>query len=63
MRHIGYLAIIPVIGLLLGPILHDSARPFILGMPFILGWIVIWVILISLCMAVIYRLDPARGRQ
>ena len=62
MKYIGLLAIIPIIGMLLGPILHNSSTPFILGMPFILGWIVIWVVLVSLVMAIIYALDPARAR-
>lgn len=62
MRYIGFLAIIPVLGMLLGPVLHNSATPFILGMPFVLGWLVLWVILVSVVMAIIYALDPARIR-
>ena len=57
MRHPWLLAIIPFIGILGGPILHNSSTPFILGMPFILGWIVVWVALTSVIMAVIHRLD------
>lgn len=60
MKHIGYLAIVPVLGLLLGPVIHNSSTPFILGMPFLLGWMVIWVVLVSIVMAIIYALDPAR---
>lgn len=60
MKHIGYLAIVPVLGLLLGPVIHNSATPFILGMPFLLGWMVIWVVLVSIVMAIIYAFDPAR---
>jgi 1,4-dihydroxy-2-naphthoate octaprenyltransferase len=60
MKHIGYLAIVPVLGLLLGPVIHNSSTPFILGMPFLLGWMVIWVVLVSIIMAIIYALDPAR---
>ncbi|MCB8874383.1 DUF3311 domain-containing protein [Acidisoma silvae] len=60
MKHIGYLAIVPILGLLLGPVIHNSSTPFILGMPFLLGWMVIWVVLVSVAMAVIYALDPAR---
>jgi hypothetical protein len=63
MKYIGLLAILPVLGLLLGPVIHNASTPFILGMPFILGWIVIWVVLVSLVMAVIYALDPARPRE
>jgi Na+-transporting methylmalonyl-CoA/oxaloacetate decarboxylase gamma subunit len=60
MRHIRWLAVIPFIGMFIGPVLHNSTTPFILGMPFILGWLVIWVLLTSAIMAVIYRLDPVR---
>jgi len=60
MKYIGYLAIVPVLGLLLGPVIHNSSTPFILGMPFLLGWMVIWVVLVSIVMAIIYALDPAR---
>jgi Protein of unknown function (DUF3311) len=60
MKLIGWLAVIPFIGMFAGPILHNSATPFILGMPFILGWLVVWVLLTSAIMAVIYWLDPVR---
>jgi hypothetical protein len=60
MKRTGWLAVIPFIGMFAGPILHNSATPFILGMPFILGWITIWVLLTSAIMAVIYWLDPVR---
>ncbi len=60
MKLTGWLAIIPFIGMFAGPILHNSATPFILGMPFILGWMTIWVLLTSAIMAVIYWLDPVQ---
>jgi ABC-type transport system involved in multi-copper enzyme maturation permease subunit len=60
MKHIGWLAIIPFIGMFVGPIFHNSVTPFIFGLPFILGWIVIWVLLTSAIMAVINWLDPVR---
>jgi hypothetical protein len=63
MKHIGWLAVIPFIGMCAGPVIHNSATPFILGMPFILAWMVAWVFLTSLVMAVIYCLDPARRAE
>lgn len=56
---IGWLAVIPCIGMLIGPVLHNKVHPFILGMPFPLGWITVWIVLISITMAIIYALDPA----
>jgi Protein of unknown function (DUF3311) len=58
MKHIRWLAVVPFIGMFVGPILHNSTTPFILGVPFILAWIVIWVLLTSVIMAIINWLDP-----
>ncbi|GAB0119644.1 putative membrane protein YhjC [Acidisoma sp. 7E03] len=63
MKHVGWLAIFPLIGMFLGPICHNASTPFILGMPFILGWISVWIVITSAVMAVIYWLDPVRGRS
>ena len=60
MKHIRWLAVLPFIGMFAGPILHNSVTPFLLGMPFILGWLVLWVLLTSAIMAVIYWFDPVR---
>ncbi|MDE1953382.1 MAG: DUF3311 domain-containing protein [Betaproteobacteria bacterium] len=59
MRNIRYLGWIPPIGTLLGPLVHNDVHPFILGMPFILGWIVVWLVLTTPIMALVYWLDPA----
>jgi hypothetical protein len=61
MKGIGWLAILPFIGMFAGPVFHNSVTPFIFGMPFILAWIVIWVLISSTVMAIIFRLDPAGG--
>jgi len=53
-----FLAVLPFIGILLGIPFVNRVEPLVLGMPLVLGWIVLWVILISIIMAVIYRLDP-----
>jgi hypothetical protein len=52
-----FLAVLPFIGILLGIPFVNRVEPLVLGMPFVLAWIVLWVILISVIMAVIYRLD------
>jgi hypothetical protein len=53
-----FLAALPFIGILLGIPFVNRVEPLVLGMPLVLGWIVLWVVLISVIMAVIYRLDP-----
>jgi Na+-transporting methylmalonyl-CoA/oxaloacetate decarboxylase gamma subunit len=52
------LAALPFIGILLGVPFVNRVEPLVLGMPFVLAWIVLWVILISVIMAIVYRLDP-----
>lgn len=59
MKHIHWLAAIPFIGMLIGPSVHNEVDPFILGMPFPLGWISVWVVLTAIIMAVVYLIDPA----
>lgn len=63
MKHVGWLALLPLLGLFLGPVCHNAVTPFILGMPFILGWIVIWIVITSAVMGVIYWLDPVRRAE
>lgn len=60
MKYIGLIAIFPFLGMFLGPVFHNSATPFILGMPFILGWIVVWILVAAVTMGLIYWLDPVR---
>jgi xanthosine utilization system XapX-like protein len=52
------LAVLPFIGILLGVPFVNRVEPLMLGMPFVLAWIVMWVVLSSVIMAIIYRLDP-----
>jgi ABC-type antimicrobial peptide transport system permease subunit len=54
------LAVIPFLGMFAGPVLHDSTQPFLFGMPFLLGWTALWIVLTAIIMGVIYVLDPAR---
>ena len=58
MKLIHVLAALPFLGILVGVSFANRVEPFVLGMPFILFWIVAWVLLTSVIMAVVYRLDP-----
>jgi hypothetical protein len=53
-----WLAAVPFIGFLIGPIVHNQSHPFILGMPFPLGWVTCWVVLTALIMWIVYSIDP-----
>jgi hypothetical protein len=59
MKLIHVLAALPFLGILVGVAFANRVEPFVLGMPFILFWIVAWVLLTSVIMAVVYRLDPS----
>ena len=59
---IRWLAALPFVGILLGPVCQ-SRRPLVLGMPFVLAWIVLWVVLTTVIMAIIYRLRPRQPRR
>ena len=59
MKLIHVLAALPFLGILGGIFFANRVEPFVLGMPFILFWIVLWVVLTSVIMAIVYNLDPA----
>ena len=63
MKPIHWLAVIPFIGMLIGSAVHNEVDPFILGMPFPLGWISVWVVLTTIIMAVVYLIDPANREE
>jgi uncharacterized protein DUF3311 len=58
MRPVYLLAVLPFLGLLGGIPFANRVTPFVLGLPFILFWIVLWVVISSLIMWVIYSMDP-----
>ncbi|OIK15492.1 hypothetical protein BIV60_09510 [Bacillus sp. MUM 116] len=62
MKIINILAIIPFIGLLGGIPFVNKVNPYILGLPFFLFWIVLWVVITSGILAVIFKLDPRNRR-
>ena len=59
MPFIKLLAVLPFLGILVGTPFFNRVTPLIFGMPLILAWIVLWIILTSAIMALIYGLDPA----
>ncbi|WP_019122363.1 DUF3311 domain-containing protein [Brevibacillus massiliensis] len=59
MKAIHVLALLPFIGILGGITLANKVTPYVLGMPFLLFWMVLWTVLTSLIMFTVYRLDPA----
>ncbi|GEB32837.1 MULTISPECIES: DUF3311 domain-containing protein [Brevibacillus] len=58
-----WLGVVPFIGMLGGVPFVNRVEPYVLGMPFVLFWIVLWVVLTSVIMAVIHQLDPATKEE
>jgi hypothetical protein len=64
MRYLKWLAVLPFLGILVGAVFFNRVTPFVLGMPLLLAWIVLWILLTAAIMAVIYWCDPAnRGTE
>jgi hypothetical protein len=57
------IALIPFIGLLGGIPFANKVTPYVLGMPFILFYIVLWVVLSSVVMGIVFKMDPANKEE
>ncbi len=57
------LPVVPFVGIFIGPLVHNEVHPLILGMPFPLGWVTVWVVIIAITMAVVYSIDPANKTE
>ncbi len=51
------LALVPVLALTLGIPFANRLEPRVFGLPFLLAWIVAWILLTPVCMAIVHRLD------
>ena len=56
------LALLPMLGLLGGVWFANRTEPYVLGLPFLLFWIVLWVVAASGIMWTIWALDRACGQ-
>jgi len=61
-RAFHWLAALPAVCMLGGAPFANRVEPYVLGLPFLLFWIVLWVVLTSGVMALVYTLDAAAGR-
>lgn len=59
MRAHRWLALLPVIGMLGGVPFANRVEPYVLGLPFLLFWIVLWVVITTGVMGIVYALDRA----
>ena len=58
MRNLRWLAVLPFLGMLVGPFFLNRVEPYVLGLPLLLAWLLFCVILTSAIMGVIYVTDP-----
>ncbi len=56
------LAVLPFLGMLVAIPAVNRVRPIVLGLPFLLFWVVAWVVLTSVIMAIIFFTDPINKR-
>jgi hypothetical protein len=54
------LALIPFVAMCFSVSLWDRVHPMLLGVPFNIAWLVVWIVLSSLCMWCVYRIERAR---
>lgn len=52
------LGALPFLGFFGGIFFANRVEPYVFGMPFIMFWVVLWVVLTSGIMGLIYLLDP-----
>jgi hypothetical protein len=57
------LALIPFAAMCFSVSLWDRVQPMVLGIPFNLFWLISWIVLSSLCLWVIYRLESPRNKK
>lgn len=58
MRSVYLLGLLPVLGFFVGIFFANRVEPYVLGMPFVMFWIALWVLLTAVIMGAIYMLDP-----
>jgi hypothetical protein len=54
------LGAIPFVAMCFSVSLWDRVEPRIFGLPFNLAWLVGWIVLTTVCMAIAYRVEAAR---
>ncbi|WP_108587570.1 DUF3311 domain-containing protein [Paenisporosarcina sp. OV554] len=58
MKYIKLLILVPIIGFLGFLPLANRIEPYVLGLPFLLFWLVLWMVLSPMILIIVYKLDP-----
>jgi hypothetical protein len=54
---------LPFLGILLGAVFLNRVTPLVFGLPLLLAWLLLWIVLTAAIMAVVYVTDPANRRS
>jgi membrane protein required for beta-lactamase induction len=57
------LALVPFVAMCFSVPLWDRVQPTLLGIPFNLFWLILWIVITPLCMWAAYRLEAARAKK
>jgi uncharacterized protein DUF3311 len=63
LRGYHWLAVVPPLGMLVGVPFANRVHALVLGLPFLLLWIVVWVVCTAGCMTLLYALDHRATRE
>jgi uncharacterized protein DUF3311 len=58
-----WLALVPPVAMLGGIPFANHVEPYVLGLPFLLFWVVLWVVLTGPVMGLIFAVDAAATRR
>jgi len=59
MSPLRWLALLPFPAILIGAVVFNQVTPFIAGLPLLFAWLLLWIVLTSAIMALVYFTDPA----
>jgi uncharacterized membrane protein YfcA len=63
LKSVYLLGVIPFIGILVGSVFASRVDAIVLGMPFLLFWHTLWLVISSALLLIIYKLDPINKEE
>jgi membrane protein required for beta-lactamase induction len=57
------IGLIPFVGMCFSVPLWDRVQPMVFGLPFNFFWLLLWIVVSSLCLGVANQLDAGRNRE
>jgi len=63
MKLIRLLAVIPCLALLFAPLIANRVEPRVFGLPFLLFWIMLWIVLSSCIMLITHKFERKNSHE